>query len=50
MWDDLSEIEDRIFVPSTVEVDVKIEYLDLPGLHCFEVGTEDKFLDALADT
>jgi hypothetical protein len=50
MWDDLTKIEDQLFIPSTVEVDVKVEYLDLPGLHCFGEGTEDEFLDALADT
>jgi hypothetical protein len=41
---------DRVTQVSPVDSDIKLEYLDLPRLHCFGDSAGDSFFDALANT
>ena len=50
MWMDVKEIETSLFKESPVEQDIKLEFLDLPKLHCYGNKTTDEFFNALADT
>jgi hypothetical protein len=36
LWNDIGEIEKKLFKVSPVEGDVKLQYLDLPYIHCFD--------------
>ena len=39
-----------MFKPSPVEQDIKLEFLDLPKLHCYGNKITDTFFDSLANT
>ena len=50
LWDSTQQVEDRLFQVSPVDADIKLEYLDLPRLHCYGDKAGDEFFSALADT
>lgn len=47
---DTKEIEKNLFKESPVESDIKLEFLDLPKLHCYGNKVTDSFFDSLANT
>lgn len=47
---DSKEIETKLFKESPVDADLKLEFLDLPKLHCYGNKSATAFFDALANT
>lgn len=50
VWMDTKQIEKALFRESPIESDLKLEFLDLPKLHCYGNKTTNAFFDALANT
>jgi hypothetical protein len=40
----------RLFKQSALDTECKVEFLDVPGLHCYGEEVSDAFFDELADT
>jgi len=47
---DVKEIEKTLFKESPVESDIRLEFLDLPKLHCYGNKVTDSFFDSLSNT
>jgi len=50
IWMDTKDIEKSLFKESPVEADIRLEFLDLPKLHCYGNKTTTAFFDSLANT
>jgi len=47
---DTKQIELALFKESPVDSELKLEFLDLPKLHCYGNKTATAFFDSLANT
>ncbi len=44
------EIKSKMLKENEVEADIKLEFIDLPMIHCYGQETADAIIDALAKT
>jgi hypothetical protein len=50
LWPDISEVRDKLFKPSSLDSECKIQFLDLPAVHCYAEKISDDFFNELSDT
>ena len=49
LWPDKFELKKKIFIDSQMDTEVKVEFLDVVGIHCYSEKVGDDFFNALAD-
>lgn len=49
LWDDSAALEKKLLQTSPVDAAIRLEYLDLPFLHCFGNTVGERFMEALGD-
>lgn len=50
LWAAMADVSDKVLKKSPIDSEIKLEFLDIPAIHCYSEKVSSEFFKALADT